>query len=37
VQREEESSRRQFNGRVNGGGPRIQVQTTNGGISIAGR
>jgi DUF4097 and DUF4098 domain-containing protein YvlB len=37
VQPEGENSRRQYNARVNGGGPRIEVQTTNGGITIAGR
>ncbi len=38
VQPEDDNSRRVYNARVNGGGgPRIQVQTTNGGISIAGR
>jgi len=38
VQADDDNTRRHYNARVNGGGgPRIQVETTNGGISIAGR
>src|SRR5262245_1119948 len=32
-----ESSRRQLDGRLNGGGPRIRLQGTNGGIRITGK
>jgi DUF4097 and DUF4098 domain-containing protein YvlB len=32
-----ESSRRRLEGRMNGGGPRVQLETTNGGITISGR
>jgi DUF4097 and DUF4098 domain-containing protein YvlB len=34
---DDESSRRRFSGRLNGGGHQIRLQTTNGGISISGR
>ncbi len=38
VQADDDNTRRHYNARVNGGGgPRIQVETTNCGISIAGR
>jgi hypothetical protein len=32
-----ESNRRRLEGRLNGGGPRVQIEGTNGGITIAGR
>jgi hypothetical protein len=32
-----EKSRRRFEGRMNGGGPRIEIEGTNGGIRIAAR
>ena len=32
-----ESSRRHLEGRMNGGGPRVHLETTNGGITISGR
>jgi hypothetical protein len=32
-----ETSRRRLEGRMNGGGPRVQIEGTNGGISLAGR
>jgi hypothetical protein len=32
-----ESSRRRLEGRLNGGGPRIDIEGTNGGITLAGR
>ena len=32
-----ENSRRRLEGRLNGGGPRVQIEGTNGGISLSGR
>jgi DUF4097 and DUF4098 domain-containing protein YvlB len=32
-----ESSRRRLEGRLNGGGPRVRLETTNGGIRVASR
>jgi Toastrack DUF4097 len=32
-----ENSRRRLEGRLNGGGPRVQIEGTNGGITLAGR
>ena len=32
-----ENSRRRLEGRLNGGGGRIQIEGTNGGITLAGR
>jgi hypothetical protein len=32
-----ETSRRRLEGRMNGGGPRVQIEGTNGGITLAGR
>lgn len=37
LQVEGEISRRRLSGKLNGGGPRIDLETTNGGITIAGR
>ena len=37
VQREETSNRRRFEGRLNGGGPRIDLETTNGSIHVRGK
>jgi Putative adhesin len=34
---ETEKSRRRFDGRLNGGGPRIDIETTNGGITLGKR
>ncbi len=37
IQVEGEISRRRLDGKLNGGGPRINLETTNGGITIGGR
>jgi hypothetical protein len=37
VQREDTSSRRRFEGRLNGGGPRVDLETTNGSIRVLGK
>jgi len=32
-----ENNRRRLEGRLNGGGPRIEIEGTNGGITLSGR
>jgi DUF4097 and DUF4098 domain-containing protein YvlB len=37
IEKTGETTRRHLEGRLNGGGPRIDLETTNGGIKIAGK
>jgi DUF4097 and DUF4098 domain-containing protein YvlB len=37
IERVGESTRRKLEGRLNGGGPRVRLETTNGGVHVGGK